>query len=111
MISNIGADIESINELKRSIKNKNFVNMIFSKREIDYCLSKKEPVLSFAGKFSAKESVIKALKQKIAIKDIEIINSPAGKPEVYIKGKKNKKILCTISHNQDYALAFVVINN
>lgn len=109
MVSGIGVDIESIKNFKKSYKDKNFLNLIFTKKEIKYCQSKKEPYRSLTGKFCAKEAVIKAYNKKIPIKDIEIINLKSGKLKVKIKGKTNKKIKCSISHKNNYAIAFVVI--
>jgi len=111
MISGIGTDIESIKNLKKSYKNRNFLDLIFTKEEIKYCQNKKEPYISFAGKFCAKESVIKAYNKKIPIKDIEIINLKSGKIVVKINGKINNKIKCSISHKEDYAISFVIIEN
>src|SRR3989344_2100696 len=109
MISGIGVDIESIKNFKKSYKDKHFLNLIFTKEEIRYCQSKKEPYISFAGKFCAKEAVIKAYDKKISIKNIEIINLKSGKIRVKINGKINNKIKCSISHKKDYAIAFATI--
>ena len=114
MIIGIGTDIESINRFKESCKDKNFLNLIFTKSEIDYCKKMKNPHVSYAGKFSAKEAVIKALGGKLAMKDIEIANSKQGKPIVSVRNKKNIKVHCSISHTDDYVVANAVaekINN
>lgn len=110
MILGVGVDIESIKRFKKSYKNKNFLNLIFTEEEIKYCQSKKEPCISFAGKFCAKEAVIKAHRKKIPIKDIEIINLKSGKLEVRINGRTEDKIKCSISHTEDYTIAFVIIH-
>ena len=91
-------------------ENENFINIIFTKKEIDYCRAKSEPYISFAGKFCAKEAVLKAVNTKLGMKEVEIINSSSGKPFVYIKGKKKNNISCSISHTEEYAVAFVVVN-
>jgi len=109
MILGTGVDIEEIKRFKDSWKDKNFLGLIFTDREIEYCNNKKEPYVSFAGKFCVKEAVIKALDKNINIKEIEVINSENGKPEVYISGKKNNKIHCSVSHSKEYAMAFVVL--
>lgn len=109
MILGIGTDIELINRFKKKHANKRFLELVFTEKEREYCEKKKEPSINYAGKFCAKESVIKALGKKISFKKIEIINNKEGKPEVYLNGKLNKKIHCTISHSDKYALAYVVI--
>ncbi|MBU0762695.1 MAG: 4'-phosphopantetheinyl transferase superfamily protein, partial [Candidatus Altiarchaeota archaeon] len=60
MILGIGVDIESIESFKKVCSNENFIRLVFSKREVDYCRGKTNPTLHFAGKFTAKEAVIKA---------------------------------------------------
>ena len=109
MISGVGIDIEPISSFKEGKLNKNFLNLIYTKKEVQYCKSKKDSYMSFAGKFCAKEAVIKAIDKNIPMKDIEIINNNEGKPLVFIKGKKQKNIFCSISHSNDYAIAQAII--
>ena len=71
--------------------------------------SKMEPHLSFAGKFCAKEAVIKLLDKSIEMKSIEILNNRNGKPEIYIKGIKKDNIKCSISHSNTYAIAIAMM--
>jgi holo-[acyl-carrier protein] synthase len=111
MILGIGTDIELISRFKRKNGNKRFFELVFTERERDYCEKKKNSEISYTGKFCAKEAVIKALDKKIFIKEIEILNDSKGKPAVYIKGKLNKNIYCSISHSGEYATACVIINN
>ena len=111
MILGIGVDIESIKNLRISYKDRNFLRLIFTNEEIKYCQSKKEPYISFAGRFCAKEAVIKAYNKKIPIRNIEITNLRSGKIMVKVNGKINNKIKCSISHKEDYAIAFATIEN
>ena len=67
------------------------MNLIFTEEEIKYCKNKKEPYISFAGKFCAKEAVIKAYGKKIPFTNMEI-NAQSGKPAVYVNGKKRRNI-------------------
>ena len=106
-----GVDIESVTRFKNLYTNESFINTIFTQKEIDYCMGKSEPYISFAGKFCAKEAVIKAVSTKLGMKEIEIINSSSGKPFVYIKGDKQDNISCSISHTEEYAVAFVIVND
>tara|TARA_Y100000310_G_scaffold343861_1_gene453541 strand:- start:303 stop:650 length:348 start_codon:yes stop_codon:yes gene_type:complete len=108
-IKGIGVDIESIQRFKDTHKDKSFINLIFTKKEISYCEKKKEPHISFAGRFCAKEAVIKAHNSKLAMKDIEIINEDSGKLKVHIKNTLKPNIHCSISHTNEYATAFVII--
>lgn len=109
MVKGIGVDIESIQRFKESYQDEHFLHLIFTEREIAYCRGKKEPYLSFAGKFCSKEAVVKASEKKLNLKSIEILNDQSGKVKVFIDGKIHPKIHCSISHTTDYAVAFVVI--
>src|SRR3989344_4750098 len=111
MVLTTGVDIESVERFKNLQTNENFINIVFTKKEIDYCMAKSEPYISFAGKFCAKEAVLKAVSTKLGMKEIEIINSSSGKPFVYIKGDKQDNISCSISHTEEYAVAFVIVND
>ena len=109
----IGIDIEEIKRFKKSIKDKKFIERIFSKDEIEYCLSKKKnSIQHFAVRFAGKEAVWKATNKykKISISDISFKNSISGKPEVYIKGKKAKDIEVSFSHNRNTVVAVAVFS-
>jgi len=105
-IEGIGVDIEKIKRF-RDLSD-HFLNSIFTKGEIKYCKNKKNFAESFAGNFCAKEAVIKAYNKKILMCDIEVILDK-GKIKVYLKGKYQKKIHCSISHSEDKAIAYVII--
>ena len=105
----VGVDIEEVGRFKESYKDDHFIRLIFTDREIDYCNKKKEPYISFAGKFCAKEAVVKAYDQKLTMKEIEVINDSSGKVKIFIKGQEDDMIKCSISHTKDYAVSFVVV--
>ena len=109
MIKSIGVDIEDVKDFKKIIKDNKIINNLFTKREINYCNKKKEPWISFTGKFCAKEALIKAYKKNIEIKNIEILNKKNSKLAVLINGKEMKNIKCSIAHTKDKAIAFVII--
>lgn len=82
-----------------------FLNRLFSKEELEYCKGKIRFVECLAGKFAAKEAVIKALRLTgVALRDIRILNVE-GRPTVYIKGEMQNTIDVSISHDGDYAVA------
>ena len=107
-----GVDIENINRFKNLDINKDniFLKKIFTKNELNYCFSKKEPAQHLAVRFVAKEAVIKAInslsKRKIVLKEIEIINDINGVPLVDLKGY-NVKI--SLSHCKDKAIAVAIL--
>ncbi|OJI07372.1 hypothetical protein BK004_01415 [bacterium CG10_46_32] len=110
-ILGVGTDIEIINSFRAKPYDghKVLYNKIFSKAEISYCLNKNDSYASFAGKFCAKEAVIKAFKHTnlFDIISVEIINNANGEPEAFTNGNKLHCFL-SISHTNDQALAFCV---
>ena len=112
----IGVDIENIERFKTL--DKSILNKIFTKNEINYCFSKKEPSLHLAARFSGKEAIFKALNSiidlKFNYKEIEILNDLKGAPYVVInKKQKNVKdllIKISLSHCNDKSIAFVIIS-
>jgi holo-[acyl-carrier protein] synthase len=119
----IGVDIVSVNRISKNIDdNKDiFINRVYTKDEIEYCKSKKNYFERFAGRLAGKEAVSKALKmtweQGINWKDIEILNSTNDIPKVILHGHAKriaselniKDIQISISHENDYAVAFVIL--
>ena len=111
----LGTDIIEVNRIKTSISaiGQRFVNRIFTSDEQNYCLSKRRPEIHFAGRFAAKESVMKALissgyNRSIPFKTIEIIPSKNGSPEVNLGLLFEGKIKLSISHTENYAIASAI---
>ena len=120
----IGVDIVDNNRINSLIKNKKFVNRIFSKKEITISKKYSNKINFFSKRFAAKESFAKALgtgfRNNLNLKDIEIINDKLGKPyylispkiEKLIKKKKksmNFQLFLSISDEKDYSVAFTII--
>ncbi|MCS7231348.1 MAG: holo-ACP synthase [Elusimicrobiota bacterium] len=108
----IGIDIIETKRIKRLIKNKRFIERVFSIEEIKYCENKKNRAQHYAARFAAKEAIWKALagRYSIPLKDIVIKNIQNGKPEVFLKDKKlkNFKIEVSLSHTKEYAVAVAI---
>ncbi|ENK1244357.1 holo-ACP synthase [Clostridium sporogenes] len=122
MIYGIGTDITEIKRIeKATTRNKNFINKLFTKDEVELWEKKNFNLWFIAGRFAAKEAISKALGTGIRgfnFKDIEIINNELGKPEVVLKPKaeeiikkisKNYKIHLSISHEKEYAIAYALL--
>jgi len=120
----IGVDIVDNNRIKSLIKNKKFVNRIFSKKEITISKKYLNKTNFFSKRFAAKESFAKALgtgfRNNLNLKDIEIINNKLGKPYYLISPKikklikkkkktKNFQLFLSISDEKDYSVAFTII--
>ena len=62
MIIGIGTDIVEIDRVAKAIKGEAFVKRVFTSAEAEYCRSRKAGMAaSFAGRFAAKEAIMKAL--------------------------------------------------
>ena len=121
MIYGIGTDIVYIPRILRISQKygEKFLNKVYTKKEIE--ISKKynsQEIRAkyFAKRFAAKEAFVKALgtgfSQGIIMKDIEIYSNIRGKPHLAITKdfiSKDYKIHLSLSDDQDYATAFVVI--
>ncbi|MCR1934435.1 holo-ACP synthase [Clostridium tepidum] len=122
MIYGIGTDITEIKRIERAtIRNKNFINKLFTKNEVEAWEKKNFNIEFIAGRFAAKEAISKALGTGIRgfnFKDIEIINNKLGKPEVILKPRaegiikkisRDYKIHLSISHEKEYAIAYALL--
>ncbi len=107
----IGTDIVDVNRFKaKPLKNNlNFYKKIFSDSEIKYCQKFRSSYEHFAGKFAIKESVIKAISEKISFSEI-ITSHSKNKPKILLKNKLNDKydFLISVSHEKNFAIAFVI---
>jgi holo-[acyl-carrier protein] synthase len=119
-ISGIGNDIIEIARIDGVIQRhgERFLNKIFTIKEQHYCLTKARSSAHFAGRFAAKEAVVKALGTGfgsiVGFIDIEILNDEAGKPVVYLASHvddyfEHPRILVSISHCRSYATAFAIV--
>ena len=107
----MGIDIVNVSRFKKKPLNNNldFYKKIFSDSEINYCKKFSSPYEHFAGKFAIKESVIKAVLDKIPLKNICVSNSK-NKPRIKINGRLNKKydFVVSISHEKEFAVGIVI---
>ena len=107
----MGIDIVNVSRFKKKPLNNNldFYKKIFSDSEINYCKKFSSPYEHFAGKFAIKESVIKAVLDKIPLKNICVSNSK-NRPRIQINGRLNKKydFIVSISHEKEFAVGIVI---
>lgn len=106
MNKKIGIDIVEVRRFREKIyaSNISFYKKIFLDEEIKYCLKFKDPFPHFAGKFAAKEAIIKTINKKIKLNQIKIKNKK-NRLEVWINNEIDEKILISISHETNYAVA------
>ena len=123
LIVGCGIDLVKIERIEKIIKRwgDNFIFRIFTSLEREYCEKKKgNKFQSYAGKFAAKEALLKALGlglREANWKEIEIKNDELGQPIIDTSGKlKNiasakgvSKYFISISHTKEYAAAQVIL--
>ena len=119
-----GVDIVKNQRIQKALKNKNFLNRIYSKKEISASKKIKNKVNFFAKRFAAKEAFVKAIglgfRNHINYKDIFVVNNIYGKPKLIINNKiklimkkkfkyNNFKIFLSLSDEKNHSIAFVII--
>lgn len=97
-----------------------FLRRVYTQKEQAYCLDCKDPVVRLAGRFAAKEAVMKVLgtgwRGGVEWTDIETLPDPLGKPLVTLSGRTAElartlgvsHVLLSISHSGEYALASAI---
>jgi holo-[acyl-carrier protein] synthase len=97
-----------------------FLNRVFTAAEQDYAKANRDTVEKLAGRFAAKEAILKLMgtgwRGKIAWTDIEVVNNAAGQPEVTLSGEVKrlaekfniKHISVSITHTANFAIASAV---
>ena len=110
----IGVDIEDISRFKN--KDNKFLERIFTKNELDYCLKNLNPEKNLCARFCAKEATIKALTnlydKAVPYNKIEILKKENNAPyiNILIEDLKKHSFSLSISHEKEKAIAFVIIN-
>ena len=94
-----------------------FIQRVFTAAEQAYAEANKNEIEKLAGRFAAKEAVLKLMgtgwRGKIAWTDIEITNNSSGQPEVTLAGEVEKiagklgieHISVSITHTANFAIA------
>ena len=121
MIVGIGNDIIEIERVEKAISKEGFIAKVYTQREIENIVKRGNRTETYAGIFSAKEAISKAIGtgvREFALTDLEILNDDLGKPYVIVSDKINKiiqrkkenyQIEIAISHSKKYATAMAII--
>jgi holo-[acyl-carrier protein] synthase len=121
-IVGIGTDIIECLRIGKMIENHGelFLRRVYTDREIRYCQAKKHAIEHFAGRWAAKEAILKAMgtgrSQGIAWTHVEIRSGHGGRPLVLVCGTARETaqergigdILISISHCRTYATAYAI---
>ena len=123
-ILGIGVDIVENLRIKKSIKNKNFINRIFTSSEILLSSKVKDKASYYSKRFAAKEAFSKSIgtgfRNGFNFKDISVMNNKAGKPSFIITNKIKKIVkeqfkiskfnfFLSISDEKKYSIAYVIL--
>lgn len=118
----IGTDIVECLRIAQMIERHGelFINRVYTPDEIRYCQSRKQATQHFAGRWAAKEAILKALgtgwRRGISWRDVEIRNEGGGKPVVALRGGAREQVerlgigemLISISHCRSHATAYAL---
>lgn len=124
-IFGIGVDIVDISRIAalREKHGDRLHRIVFTRAEIDFCLSRANADECLAARFAAKEAVMKALgtgwAEGVAFTGIEVVREECGKPGIRLHGSTADKartlgagrIHLSLSHSQINAIAQVIIEN
>ena len=117
-----GIDMVDCARLQESIDRHGdrFMHRVFTEAERAYCLGRKRSIEHLAGRFAAKEAVLKVLgtgwQNGIAWTDVEVVNAPSGQPIVRLAGRCReladqmgmRTVLLSISHIATHAIASAI---
>ena len=122
MIAGLGTDMIEVERVAVKIaKESGFRELVFSKKEIDYCEAKANKFEHYAARFAAKEAFFKALGtgwlDGTAFNEVEITNDDKGKPVLALLGQTAvtlaamnfKNFFVSLTHLKNIASAVVII--
>lgn len=119
VIIGLGTDIVEIVRIGEMIERHGelFLQRVYTEREIEYCQLRRQALQHYAGRWAAKEAVMKTLgtgwSQGVTWTEIEVMSTTAGKPIVRLHGETHAhsrrlgidEVAITISHCRAYATA------
>jgi holo-[acyl-carrier protein] synthase len=118
----IGTDIIECLRIAQMIErhNETFIQRVYTDYEIRYCSARKSATQHYAGRWAAKEAVLKAIGtgwiKGISWRDVEVRNQAGGKPSIRLSGgaleaseqRGIDEIQISISHCRSHATAFAL---
>lgn len=121
-IVGIGTDIIECLRIAQMIERHGdvFITRVYTPYEIQYCRCRKQATQHFAGRWAAKEAILKAIgtgwRRGISWRDVEVRNEPSGKPIVALRGGVRDvveelgiaEVLISISHCRMHATAYAI---
>jgi holo-[acyl-carrier protein] synthase len=125
MIIGTGVDLAEVDRIQQALEDprigRRFRQRVFTEKEIAYCENRRRGKYeSYAGRFAAKEAVMKALGRgwgsKVCWLDIEVVRARSGKPEIALHDKTAeladqlgiRRWALSITHTKQHGLAYVI---
>jgi holo-[acyl-carrier protein] synthase len=121
MIRGIGVDVIEVERIRRAAARwgEGFLGRVFTPGERGHAGSSRAAAERLAGRFAAKEAVMKALGlgwRRMAWREIEIAGDPSGRPVVRLSGRAARAAaelgvqawFVSISHTRELAVAHAV---
>lgn len=100
-----------------------FLRRVFTPEEIRYCTARPNSAERLAARFAAKEAGMKAigtgLRHGVTWHDLEVVRQPGGRPFLHLTGVAAefaarlgcKRTHLSLTHTQEQALAFVILED
>ena len=121
-IIGIGTDIVECVRIAKMIERHGelFLERVYTSNEMLYCSQRKAATQHYAGRWAAKEAVLKALgtgwTRGIQWTDIEVQNDPVGRPRIDLQGAALEisqemgieEMMISISHCRSHATAYAL---
>jgi holo-[acyl-carrier protein] synthase len=118
-VKGVGVDLAQIPRLRRVVDrwNDRFLRRVFTEAEIAYCRRRRDPIPHLAARFAAKEAALKALgtglRMGVNWRELEVRRERGqaptmvltGRSEAIARAKGGSRILLSLTHDGDYALA------
>ena len=122
MIVGLGTDIVEVERVAKMIADHgdHFLERVFTSGEIAHCSGRRESAPHYAGRWAAKEAVMKVLgtgfTQEVGWTDIEVVTQPSGQPVIALHGTTRQvadrlgiaNVLVSLSHTKHYATATAI---
>ena len=122
MIVGLGTDIVEVERIAKMIADHgdHFLESVFTPGEIAHCSGRRESAPHYAGRWAAKEAVMKVLgtgfTNEVGWTDIEVVTQPSGQPVIALHGTTRQvadrlgvvNVLVSLSHTKHYATATAI---
>ena len=121
MIKGIGTDLCHISRMRKAVERRHFIDRVFTQCEIDYAREHGDPARHYASAYAAKEALAKAGGwglMRMGLKNCWVRRTANGPVMEWNEPLADlllplsvQRCWVTLSHEDDLALAFVVLES